>query len=100
MERLFLSNLTWNQIDLSDDWFLTVNPSIKLIQPAIKNTPPIGVIIPMPLSPTVLAAFKNISAYNEPENSNIPMIKLYPANFIHLFRNLSNSIPVISNAKL
>lgn len=43
--------------------------------PAIKNKPPNGVIIPIPVIPTLPVAFIAVRRYSEPENSTIPMIK-------------------------
>lgn len=51
------------------------NPNSKKIQPPIKKTPPKGVIIPRPVKPIVLVAFKKVSMYKDPENSNMPSKK-------------------------
>jgi hypothetical protein len=49
------------------------------IQPIINIKPPIGVISPIPETPTLFIAFKEASKYKEPEKRKIPIIKNVPA---------------------
>ena len=70
----------------------------KQIQPTTKKSPPTGVMIPSPPSPTLPVAFKSDSAYNEPENKRIPIKKHTPAQFIDLKGNFSKRIPTINSA--
>ena len=69
------------------------------IQPRINMSPPIGVIIPMPDTPTLFIAFKDASRYNEPENRTIPKTKKAPAQFTRLLEMRSDKMPTISRAK-
>ena len=74
-------------------------PRKNSTQPSIKKTPPKGVMIPIPSSPTLPVAFKNVSRYNDPENKSIPMQNEMPAHLTNLFGNFSNTIATASKAR-
>ena len=69
---------------LYDLSFLFIAARNKNSQPAIKATPPNGVIIPALSREVVSAALPAVSKYNDPEKRTIPVINNVPATRANL----------------
>src|SRR5215204_967024 len=82
------------------DELLAMIPTSRHIQPAIKNKPPNGVIMPMPLRPTVWVPFNTVNRYNDPEKRIIPTMNSHPDHTSHLPGKGWNKIPTAINANV
>src|SRR5690606_35135273 len=71
----------------------------SIIQPAIKNNPPMGVRIPQPPIPTVPFILKRVIAYKEPLKRTTPVIKQKVAMEIILPGKYCAKMPAAINAK-
>ena len=69
------------------------------IHPTMNIKPPIGVIIPMPDTPTLFMAFNEDKRYKEPEKSTIPSTKKAPDQLMILRDKRSDKMPTINKAK-
>ena len=71
----------------------------KKIQPARNINPPMGVIMPIPETPTLFIAFNDANKYKDPEKSIMPKTKKAPDQFIKLRDRRSDKMPTSSKAK-
>ena len=72
------ANIESNLLYLKLVYFFTI-PNNNNIQPAINNSPPIGVNIPIPVGTTLFITRNEAIRYKEPEKNTIPATKKIPA---------------------